>query len=191
MPSRRVVLSYAAAEASGTPMVRSPFVDEVLRLLGDPARESAVRRIPASGVIPTIAECLSRDEFLARAAADQVLASTEAETIETRATLDSINARSAIERGPRGVSRDPDARRISPTPTSGDALLPQLGQIRARGRARRASATDARLARMLCGDPEAPKAWSATSSASLRPAVSISSPAASSRSAKTKNRTMN
>src|SRR5208282_3075499 len=66
MPSRRVVLSYAAAEVGGTPMVRSPFVDEVLRLLGDPTSGFAARRIPASGVIPAIAECLSRDEFLAR-----------------------------------------------------------------------------------------------------------------------------
>src|SRR6185437_1108036 len=94
MPSRRVVLSYAAADAGGAPMVRSPFVDEILRLLGDPASGSAVKRIASSGMIPAIAECLSRDEFLARAAVDGMLESAEAETIETRAALDSIRERS-------------------------------------------------------------------------------------------------
>ncbi len=162
MPSRRVVLSYAAAEAGGTPMVRSPFVDEVLRLLGDPARESAVRRVPASGVIPTIAECLSRDEFLARAAADHVLASTEAETIETRATLDSINARAAIERGREAYLAMPTREEYANPDGEAMRYLPNPDKFaRAGDRDGRVTA-DARLARMLSGDPEAPKPWSAT-----------------------------
>ena len=162
MPSRHVVLSYAAAEVGGTPMVRSPFVDEVLRLLGDPTSGFAARRIPASGVIPAIAECLSRDEFLARAAADNMLESTEAETIETRATLDSINTRSALERGresylampTREEYADPDEEgiRYSPNPDKFARASDRDGRVVA----------DARLARMLSGDPEAPRAWSAT-----------------------------
>jgi hypothetical protein len=162
MPSQRVVLSYAAAEASGTPMVRSPFVDEVLRLLGDPARESAVRRIPASGVIPTIAECLSRDEFLARAAADQVLASTEAETIETRATLDSINARSAIEHAREAYLAIPTREEYADADDQGMRYAPNLDKFARAGERDGRVATDARLARILCGDSEAPRTWSAT-----------------------------
>jgi hypothetical protein len=162
MPSRRVVLSYAAAEAGGTPMVRSPFVDEVIRLLGDPERESAVRRIPASGVIPTIAECLSRDEFLARAAADRVLASTEAEAIETRATLDSINARSAIERGREAYLAMPTREENADPDGEVMRYLPNPDKIARAGDRDGRVAADARLALMLCGDPEAPRAWSAT-----------------------------
>ena len=162
MPSRRVVLSYAAAEAGGTPMVRSPFVGEVLRLLDDPQGTAALRRISASGVIPVVAECLSRDEFLARAAADDALASAEAETIETRATLDSISERSAAERRresylaipTREEYADPDdeGMRYSPNPEKFELASDRDGRV----------AADARLARMLCGDPAAPKAWSAT-----------------------------
>ncbi len=162
MPSRRVVLSYAAAEAGGNPMVRSPFVDEVLRLLGNPALGGEVRRIPASSVIPTIAGCLSRDEFLARAAADGILKSAEAETIESRATLDSIGDRSQIERDrekylklpTREESPDPDdvGMRYGPDPDKFARAERWDGRV----------APDARLTRMLCGDPEAPRAWSAT-----------------------------
>lgn len=162
MPSRRVVLSYAAAEAGGNPMVRSPFVDEVLRLLGDPAGASAVRRIPASGVIPAVAECLSRDEFLARAAADDALKSAEAEAIETRATLDSIRERCDIERAreeylklpAREDFAKPDGKgmRYAPNPEKFARASPWNGRV----------TKDARLERMLCGEVDAPKAWSAS-----------------------------
>ncbi len=162
MPSRRVVLSYAAAEPGGNPLVRSPFLDEVLRLLGDPQGNSAVRRISASGVIPTIAECLSRGEFLARAAADGMLKSAAAETIADRATLDSIHERSAIERRreaylalpTREDTAEPDeaGMRYSPNPKKLDRADRWDGRV----------AADARLARMLCGEAAAPKAWSAT-----------------------------
>jgi ATP-dependent helicase/DNAse subunit B len=162
MASRGVVLSYAAAEAGGTPMVRSPFVDEVLRLLGDPAGASAVRRIPASGVIPSIAECLSRDEFLARAAADHMLGSREAERIETRVTLDSILERSEIERNREEYLKLPtrenfaelndEGMRYAPDPRKSDSAKRWDGRV----------APDPRLTRMLCGDAEAPQAWSAT-----------------------------
>lgn len=162
MPSHRVVLSYAAAEAGGNPLVRSPFADEVLRLLGDPHGALAIRRIAASGVIPTIAECLSRDEFLARAAAYRMLKSAEAETIADRAALDSIHDRSAIERCREEylalATREEHARpnadgmRYSPDPIK----LARAGRWDGR------VAADARLRRMLCGDEAAPKAWSAT-----------------------------
>jgi ATP-dependent helicase/DNAse subunit B len=162
MPSRRVVLSYAAAEAGGTPMVRSPFIDEVIRLLGHSERECAVRHIPASDVIPTIAQCLSRDEFLARAAADHLLASTEAETIETRATLDSINARSAIERDREAYLAMPTREEYSDPDDEGLRYAPNPDKFARAGDRDGRVVADARLARMLCGDPKAPRAWSAT-----------------------------
>jgi ATP-dependent helicase/DNAse subunit B len=162
MPSRRVVLSYAAAEASGTPMVCSPLVDEVVRLFGDSERQSLVKRIPASDVVPTIAQCLSCDEFLARAAADQVLASPEAETIETRATLDSIDARSAIEREREAYLAMPTREEYADADDRGMRYAPNPDKFaRAGDRDGRVTA-DARLTRMLCGDLEAPRAWSAT-----------------------------
>ena len=190
MPARRVVLSYAAAEAGGNPMVRSPFVDEVLRLLGDQVPASVVRRIPAASVIPAVAECLSRDEFLARAAADRVLESTEAETIETRATLDSITERSAIERGRESYLAMPTREEFADPDDERDALRAGPGQARARGpmgRARgagRSAGTDAVRRRGRAESVERQR-----SSMSLPLAVSSSSPAASSRSAKTRNRT--
>ena len=162
MPSRRVVLSYAAAAAGGTPMVRSPFVDEVIRLLGDPERESVVRHIPASGVIPAIAVCLSRDEFLARAAADHVLASTEAETIETRATLDSIDARSAIECKREAYLAMPTREEYAEPDDEGMRYLPSPDKFARAGDRDGRVVADARLARMLAGDPEDPRPWSAT-----------------------------
>ncbi len=162
MPSRRVVLSYAAAEASGTPMVRSPFVDEVVRLFGDSERQSVVKRIPASGVVPTIAECLSCDEFLARAAADHVLASPEAETIETRATLDSIDARSAIEREREAYLAMPTREEYADADDQGMRYAPNPDKFARAGNRDGRVMADPRLTRMLCGDLEAPRAWSAT-----------------------------
>ena len=162
MPSRRVVLSYAAAEPGGNPRVRSPFVDEVLRLLHDPAGASVIRHISASGVIPSVADCLSRDEFLARAAADRMLASREAETIETRATLDSINQRSEIEcrresylaMPTREDNSDLDEQgiRYAANPQKFALAGPWDGRVTA----------DARLALMLGGEAEAAKTWSAS-----------------------------
>jgi hypothetical protein len=162
MPSRRVVLSYAEAEAGGNPMVRSPFVDEVLRLLGDPHGTAAVRRIPASGVIPVVAECLSREEFLARAAADDALASAEAETIETRAALDSISGRSAIERDREQYLALPTREEYAEPNDAGMRYAPNPEKFKLAGRWDGRVAPDARLAQMLCGNPDAPQGWSAT-----------------------------
>jgi hypothetical protein len=162
MPSRRVVLSYAAGEADGNPLIRSPFVDEVLRLLGDREGTAALRRISASGVIPAIAECLSRDEFLARAAADRMLESVEAETIESRATLDSINERSAIERRRETYLAMPTREEHDDFDDKGMRYSPNPDKFALAGDRDGRVAADARLALMLCGDGAAPRAWSAT-----------------------------
>ncbi len=93
MPARRVVLTYAAAETN--PLVRSPFVDEVLRVLG--GDEHRIIDVSAGSFIQTN-NCFAREEFLERAAFDRRLELPGAECIMDRATLDSIARRSAIER---------------------------------------------------------------------------------------------
>ena len=161
MPSRRVVLSYAA-EAGGNPMVRSPFVDEVLRLLGDSQLAPALRRIPASGVVPTVTGCLSRDEFLARAAADHLLQSPEAETIETRAMLDSIKERTEIERSRESYLAMPTREEYAEPNAAGIRYAPNPDKFALARRWDGRVVADSRLARMLGGETDAPKAWSAT-----------------------------
>jgi ATP-dependent helicase/DNAse subunit B len=93
MPARRVVLTYAAAETN--PLVRSPFIDEVLRVLG--ADESRITDVSAGSFIQT-KDCFAREEFLELAARDRLLELPGAECIMARAMLDSIARRSAIER---------------------------------------------------------------------------------------------
>jgi ATP-dependent helicase/DNAse subunit B len=113
-------------------------------------------------VIPAIADCLSRDEFLARAAADRMLESAEAETIEMRATLDSINERSAIERRRETYLAMPTREEHADFDDKGMRYSPGPDKFAlARDRDGRVTA-DARLVRMLCGDSAAPRAWSAT-----------------------------
>ena len=88
--------------------------------------------------------------------------STEAETIETRATLDSINERSAIERGRETYLAMPTREEYADADDQGMRYAPNPDKFARAGERDGRVATDARLARMLCGDPEAPRAWSAT-----------------------------
>ncbi|HZO81925.1 MAG TPA: PD-(D/E)XK nuclease family protein [Candidatus Binataceae bacterium] len=162
MPSRRVVLSYAAADAGGNPLVRSPFIDEVLRLLGDPSGSSIARRIPAASIPPAAEDCFSAEEFLARAAADHTLDAAAAEVIAPRVELDSIAQRAAIERArekylalpTREENPEPDeaGMRYAADKDKSDAAGPFDGRV----------APHARLAQMLVGTADAPRAWSAS-----------------------------
>lgn len=95
MPERAVVLSSCAEDESGRPLARSPFLDEVARLLG----ESDDR--PAHGDRGPLAsweDCLDERDFLNHAAAAGTL--TTAFPIGTFAAqrLQSIADRIAIER---------------------------------------------------------------------------------------------
>lgn len=94
MPARRAVLTYPAAETN--PLVRSPFIDEVVRVLG--GAESRIVEIPSASFIAESAGCYAREEFLDRAALDRVLEHPEAEVIIERKLLDSIARRSLTER---------------------------------------------------------------------------------------------
>lgn len=162
MPSRCVVLSYAAADASGNPMVRSPFVDEVLRVLGDPQGAATIRRPTNAGLIPAAGDCLSRGEFLARAAADRMLDSAEAETIESRATLDSIRLRSDLETQREKYLALPAREDFADADKQGMRYAPLPAKVKLAGRWDGRVAPDPRLARMLCGTADDPRRWSAT-----------------------------
>ncbi|HTW89347.1 MAG TPA: PD-(D/E)XK nuclease family protein [Candidatus Binataceae bacterium] len=94
MPARRAVLTFPAAETN--PLVRSPFVDEVLRVLG--GADDLVTTIPAESLIPLADDCYAREEFLARAALDRLLDGPAAEQVIDRGARDSIITRSRVER---------------------------------------------------------------------------------------------
>lgn len=162
MPSRRAVLSYAAAEPGGNPLLRSPFIDEVLRLLGDAPEASLVRRISAASAVPSAGECISRGEFLARAAADGLLESTAAETIVDRATLDSIYERAAVERRREAYFALPTREERADPDEAGIRYAPDPAKAANAGRWDGRVDADARLGKMLAGEPGAPRAWSAS-----------------------------
>lgn len=174
MPSRRAVLSYAAADATGNPLVRSPFVDEVVRLLGNARAErgdptsagetdtAVVRRIPAGSFPPAVSECLSREEFIARAAADGILAEREAEAIAPRATLDSIVERTTIERRREEYFAMPTREENPEADACGMRYAADPAKLAAPGRFDGRVEAGARLRRMLVGAAEAPRPWSAS-----------------------------
>ncbi|HUY19008.1 MAG TPA: PD-(D/E)XK nuclease family protein [Candidatus Binataceae bacterium] len=95
MPAHRAVLTYPAAEAN--PLVRSPFVDEVLRVFGG-ADNFPITTIAAESFIPAANQCYAREEFLGRGALDRLLDYPAAEQVAERAVLDSIVSRSRVER---------------------------------------------------------------------------------------------
>src|SRR5713226_2147055 len=96
MPEQEVVLSYSAADENGNPLLRSPFADEVLKLLGEHAYEDVVRRVGAG--IPAPDDCFAADEFLNFAAQNRLLDHAAASSIAEPARLASIARRIEIER---------------------------------------------------------------------------------------------
>ncbi|MBF6561081.1 MAG: PD-(D/E)XK nuclease family protein [Candidatus Binataceae bacterium] len=97
MPARRVILSYAIADEGGAPLRRSPFVDEVLKLLGGDDRE-LIRRVPAQNFLPPLDQCFTRDEFLNWAAAAAILDDGAAQAAAGTRDLGAITRRIAVER---------------------------------------------------------------------------------------------
>jgi ATP-dependent helicase/DNAse subunit B len=160
MPSRRAVLTYAAADANGEPLVRSQFIDEVLRLLGDETDASTTTRASAARVVPAAADCFSREEFLARAAADKTLNFPAAGIIADRTTLDSIVRRADVERRrekylglpTREEHDEPDesGMRYGCDPSKSASATVYDGRVSA----------DAWLTRILTGSVETPRSWS-------------------------------
>jgi len=98
MPEQEVVLSYSAADENGNPLLRSPFVEEVLKLLGEHAYEDVVRRVGAEEFIPTPDDSFAADEFINFAAQTRLLDHAVASAIAEPERLASIARRSEIER---------------------------------------------------------------------------------------------
>ena len=99
MPEQRAVLSYAATDESGSPLTRSPFIDEVIGLCtsGD-STSGLLRRIGGAQFIPAAADSFTRGELLNSAALAGLLDDPCVETVVPRAELDSILRRARVER---------------------------------------------------------------------------------------------
>lgn len=98
MPARAVVLSYALTDDRGNPALRSPFADEVMRLLGaSGAGGGLVRRAGGARLIGEPEDCFTAGEFLNRAAADAILEQAPVAAIADRAWLASVARRIGIE----------------------------------------------------------------------------------------------
>ena len=98
MPAQAVVLSYAVTDDRSNPALRSPFISEVMRLLGANGGDGGlVRRIGAARLIAEPEDCFTAGEFLNRAAADAILEQAPAVAIADRARLNSIARRIQIE----------------------------------------------------------------------------------------------
>jgi superfamily I DNA/RNA helicase/RecB family exonuclease len=100
MPARAVVLSYALTDDRGNPALRSPFADEVIRLLGaSGAGGELIRRAGGTRLIGEPEDCFTAGEFLNRAAADAILELAPVAAIADRARLASVARRIGIECG--------------------------------------------------------------------------------------------
>ena len=97
MPERRVVLSYPRSDKQGNPYVRSPFVEEVLRLLGYPEQPS-LRQCGRQGLIAELEDCFEQHSFLNWSANRSLLAGPEVGVIAERSRLSSIERRIEVER---------------------------------------------------------------------------------------------
>src|SRR5713226_6911311 len=154
MPEQEVVLSYSVADENGNPLLRSPFVEEVLKLLGEHAYEDVVRRVGAG--IPAPDDCFAADEFLNFAAQNRLLDHAAASSIAEPERLASIARRIEIERRRESYLTLPTREDRAESASSVEKLaLASLydGRVTA----------DARLHRLLVQKPDGtPRAWSAS-----------------------------
>jgi ATP-dependent helicase/DNAse subunit B len=98
MPERRAVLSYAATDERGSPLTRSPFIDEVMTLChGDVAAGGMLCRITGAQFISAVEDSFTRAELLNAAALAGLLSHPCAEAVAPRAELDAILRRARIE----------------------------------------------------------------------------------------------
>jgi ATP-dependent helicase/DNAse subunit B len=154
MPEQEVVLSYSAADENGNPLLRSPFVEEVLKLLGEHAYEDVVRRVGAG--IPEPDDCFAADEFLNFAAQNRLLDYAAASSIAEPERLASIARRIEIERHRESYLTLPTREDRAESASSVEKLaLASLydGRVTA----------DARLQRLLLQKADGtPRPWSAS-----------------------------
>ncbi|MGH8013827.1 MAG: PD-(D/E)XK nuclease family protein [Candidatus Binataceae bacterium] len=94
MPAKKLVLSHATTNESGNPVVRSPFVEEIIRLLG----ESLITRVPPEDFIPPPNDCFAASEFLNSVAERPLLRAAMSGVIASDDRLGALTERSEIER---------------------------------------------------------------------------------------------
>ncbi|MFZ0890330.1 MAG: PD-(D/E)XK nuclease family protein, partial [Candidatus Binataceae bacterium] len=92
-----VVLTSPAADESGKPLTRSPFVAEVAALL-EPGGTGISRRAQSGTPVPALADCFSRREFIARSVTDKSLGTGLAPLLGEASALEWIGARAEIEK---------------------------------------------------------------------------------------------
>ncbi|HXR24086.1 MAG TPA: PD-(D/E)XK nuclease family protein [Candidatus Binataceae bacterium] len=99
MPERAVVLSCCAEDESGRPLARSPFLDEVTRLLGSGSNlDDNSGREPLASWQETWDDCFDERDFLNQAAARGELTTAFAAGSFAAGRIQSIADRIAIER---------------------------------------------------------------------------------------------
>ena len=154
MPERRIVLSYPRSDKQGNPYVPSPFVEEVLRLLGCPERP-AIRQCGRQGLIAELEDCFEQGSFLNWSADRSLLARPEASAIAERSRLSSIERRIEVERRRERYLAIPTREQQA----SARSLPERLSLVdHYSGRVQASS----RLRDLLLGPPGSPRPWSAS-----------------------------
>ncbi|MGH7864536.1 MAG: PD-(D/E)XK nuclease family protein, partial [Candidatus Binataceae bacterium] len=151
------VLTYSSADARGAPLLRSPFVDQVIAILGgdeSAGADGALVKLDPAKLIPSIEECFTAREFLAHAVESQALASALATGICPADQLGSIARRIDVERErARYFALPSREERKAVAYDSVKAGLAGFFDGRVGG--------DSRLRHLLLGDSAAPRHWRA------------------------------
>jgi superfamily I DNA/RNA helicase len=156
MPEHRALLSYAATDERGSPLTRSPFIDEVMTLChGDAAAHGMLRRITGAQFIPAVDDSFARAEFVNAAALAGLLDDSCAEVAAPRAELDGILRRARIE-----DHRDDYLSRPSREETADN--LPDPGKLALANHFDGRVSTSDRLRAFLLHRDGAPRRWSAS-----------------------------
>ncbi|MGH7916250.1 MAG: PD-(D/E)XK nuclease family protein, partial [Candidatus Binataceae bacterium] len=112
MPAKRLVLSHATTNDSGNPVARSPFIDEIVRLLD---AESLITRVAPENFIPPPNDCFAACEFLNSVAEQPLLRAAMCGVIASEERLNTIAARTEIERQRERYLRFPTREEIAAT----------------------------------------------------------------------------
>jgi ATP-dependent helicase/DNAse subunit B len=151
MPSERVTLTFAAADDSGRPLARSPFIDEVVRLLGG----GSIREVKPENFIPPPSECRADDEIINCAAELSMFDGACPAEIAAPERAASISRRIQIERARRDYLAMPtreELKSLDSSPEKAGRAGPYDGRI----------GLDPRLREILLGaSGKQPRRWTA------------------------------
>ena len=154
MAERKIVLSYPRADNRGNPIIQSPFVAEVMRLLGHPKRP-VLRRSDEGGIVAALDNCFEQSSFLNWCAAQSMLDLPEATLIADSARVKSIAHRIEVERRRERYLALPTREQASCAASSAERLE---FVDRYSGRVQ----SSPRLRDFLIGPPASPVPWSAS-----------------------------